>query len=272
MRIHLTVNRAVHALEVEPRLLLVDALRDRLDLTSPKVGCDTGQCGACVVLLDGVSVKSCALLAVQADGGSVDTLEGVSEPGSMNPLQTAFGAEHAVQCGFCTSGMIMGLTDMLARNGAPEDGDIRTWLDGHLCRCTGYENVVRAVHTALRIGASPSHLIVDSPLRAFYDRLLHGLAHGDAEAVVDVFFHEEAVLTTFEGIHTGRAELVAFFRGYLAQHDGLGILATERFVERGDAFYTETLLPATTNVGARHAYNGYVVRDGKITHQFTGVK
>lgn len=269
MRIQLTINRAQHELDVEPRLLLVDALRDHVDLTSPKVGCDTGQCGACVVLLDGVSIKSCALLAVQADGATLSTLEGVSEPGTMNPLQTAFGAEHAVQCGFCTSGMIMGLTDMLARNRAPDDAEIRAWLSGHLCRCTGYENVVRAVHTAVQIGDSPSHLIVDSPFRALYDGLLRSMAAGDAEALVTDHFHDDAVLTTFEGIHEGRDALVAFFRGYLADR-GERIVATERFVERGDAFYTETLLRSPT--GARHAYNAYVIRDGKITHQFAGVK
>lgn len=270
MRIQLTINRAQHELEVEPRLLLVDALRDHVDLTSPKVGCDTGQCGACVVLLDGVSVKSCALLAVQADGATVSTLEGVSEPGTMNPLQTAFGAEHAVQCGFCTSGMIMGLTDMLARNRAPDDAEIRAWLSGHLCRCTGYENVVRAVHTALQIGDSPSHLIVDTPMRVLYDALLRSMAQGDAEALVADHFHDDAVLTTFEGIHEGRDALVAFFRRYLADHGDLSIVATERFVERGDAFYTESLLRSPA--GSRHAYNAYVVRDGKITHQFAGVK
>lgn len=270
MRIQLTINRAPHELEVEPRLLLVDALRDHVDLTSPKVGCDTGQCGACVVLLDGVSIKSCAMLAVQADGATVNTLEGVSEPGSMNPLQTAFGAEHAVQCGFCTSGMIMGLTDMLARNRAPDDDEIRAWLSGHLCRCTGYENVVRAVHTALQIGDSPSHLIVDTPMRALYDGLLRSMAQGDAEALVAGHFHDDAVLTTFEGIHAGRDALIAFFRRYLADDGDLSLVATERFVERGDAFYTESLLRSPA--GALHAYNAYVVRDGKITHQFAGVK
>jgi aerobic carbon-monoxide dehydrogenase small subunit len=270
MRIQLTINRVPHELEVEPRLLLVDALRDGLDLTSPKVGCDTGQCGACVVLLDGVSVKSCALLAVQADGATVSTLEGISEPGSMNPLQTAFGVEHAVQCGFCTSGMIMGLTDVLSRTQAPDDAEIRASLAGHLCRCTGYENVVRAVHTALQIGDSPSRLVVDTPMRALYDGLLRSMARGDADALVAGHFHEDAVLTTFEGIHAGRDALVAFFRGYLAAHPDHEVVATERFVERGDAFYTETLLRSPG--GALHAYNAYVVRDGKITHQFAGVK
>jgi carbon-monoxide dehydrogenase small subunit len=268
MRISLTVNQQPQQLEVDPRLLLVDVLRDQLGLTSAKVGCDTGQCGACVVLMDGVSVKSCALLGVQADGRELTTLEGLSPAGSVNPLQAAFQAEHAVQCGFCTPGMIMGLTDLLSRQGQPTEQEIRRWLNGNLCRCTGYENVVRAVQTAVKVAQSPTHQLPNTPLRQFYDDLLRALEQGDAEALVDTFYHPNAVLTTFEGIHTGREALVAFFRQALYQPTDL--MATERFVELTDSFYVESLMRTLTST--QHTYNSFVVRDGRISHQFAGVK
>src|SRR5207247_199482 len=116
MQVSLTINNVLHTVDVEPRVLLVDALRDQLGLTGTKVGCDTGQCGACAILMDGVSVKSCALLAVQADGSTITTIEGMSELGHLNPLQAGFQAMHAVQCGFCTPGLIMSLTDLVERN------------------------------------------------------------------------------------------------------------------------------------------------------------
>lgn len=268
MRISLTVNQQPHQLEVEPRLLLVDVLRDQLGLTSPKVGCDTGQCGACVVLMDGVSIKSCALLGVQADGHEVTTVEGISPAGRLNPLQAAFQAEHAVQCGFCTPGMILGLTDLLARKSHPSEVEIRQWLAGHLCRCTGYENVVRAVQTAIKAAHSPAHQLPNTPHRQFYDDLLRALDRGDAEALVDTFYHPDAVLTTFEGIHSGREALVAFFRQAIYQPTDL--IATERFVELTDSFYVESLMRTLT--GTQHTYNSFVVRDGRISHQFAGVK
>lgn len=268
MRISITVNQQPQNLDVDPRLLLVDLLRDRLGLTSAKVGCDTGQCGACVVLLDGVSIKSCALLGVQADGREVTTLEGLSPPGILNPLQAAFQADHAVQCGFCTPGMIMGLTDLLARKALPSDADVRQWLAGNLCRCTGYENVVRAVQTAVLAAQSPAHQIPNTPLRRFYDDLLRAFGRGDAEVLVDTFYQPDAILTTFEGIHSGRSELVAFFRQ--AFHQNANLLATERFVELTDSFYVESVMRTTT--GTQHTYNSFVVRNGRISHQFAGVK
>jgi carbon-monoxide dehydrogenase small subunit len=270
MRISLTVNHTPHDLDVEPRMLLVDVLRDRLDVTSPKVGCDTGQCGACVVILDGVSVKSCALLGVQADGAEIRTAEGLSAPGTMNPLQTAFQSAHAVQCGYCTPGMLMSLTDLLAHTPRPSEDDVRAWLSGNLCRCTGYENVVRAVHEAVQMGESPSHLLPNTPLRVLYDRLLTSIAAGDAEALVAEHFHDDAILTTFEGIHAGRDAIIAFYRRYLAERADVRLLATERFVEFGDQMYVEALL--RTPEGPRHSYQAYVVRDGKVTHQYAGVK
>jgi aerobic carbon-monoxide dehydrogenase small subunit len=144
----ITVNGQPRTQEVEPRLLLVHFLRDGLGLTGTNVGCDTSQCGACTVLLDGEAVKSCTVLAVQADGSSVTTIEGLAVNGVLHPMQTAFWEKHGLQCGFCTPGMIMTAADLLARNPHPTEDEIRHGLEGNLCRCTGYHNIVRAVQAA----------------------------------------------------------------------------------------------------------------------------
>jgi len=147
--IRLSVNGREHELEVEPRLLLVHLLRDRLGLTGTHVGCDTSNCGACTVHLDGEAVKSCTVLAVQADGAEVTTIEGLAAAGDgLHPLQAAFWEDHALQCGYCTPGMIMAAADLLARNPDPSEEEIRSGLEGNLCRCTGYHNIVRAVRDA----------------------------------------------------------------------------------------------------------------------------
>ena len=148
MNVSVTVNGVTYEREVEPRTLLVDFLREDLGLTGTKVGCDTSQCGACTVHLDGAAVKSCTVLAAQADGASVTTIEGMSENGSLHPLQEAFWEAHGLQCGFCTPGMVMTAADLLARGGHPSDEEIRHALEGNLCRCTGYENIVRAIRAA----------------------------------------------------------------------------------------------------------------------------
>jgi carbon-monoxide dehydrogenase small subunit len=131
--------------DVEPRTLLVEMLREKLRRTGTHVGCDTSQCGACVVHVDGRSVKSCTMLAVQADGVEVVTIEGVAANGKLHPMQEAFREHHGLQCGFCTPGMIMSALDLVARNPDPDEHEIRSWLEGNLCRCTGYQNIVRAV-------------------------------------------------------------------------------------------------------------------------------
>jgi carbon-monoxide dehydrogenase small subunit len=147
--ITLTVNGRVHTLDVEPRQLLVELLRGPLGLTGTHVGCDTSQCGACTVLLDGQAVKSCAVLAVQAAGRSVATIEGLSPPDApLHPLQDAFSACHGLQCGFCTPGMVMSACALLAENPRPTDAEIQHALEGNLCRCTGYVNIVAAVKQA----------------------------------------------------------------------------------------------------------------------------
>jgi aerobic carbon-monoxide dehydrogenase small subunit len=146
--ISITVNGVVHTSEVEPRTLLVHYLRDQLNLTGTHVGCDTSQCGACVVHLDGLSVKACTILAVQCDGAAVTTIEGLAQGEALHPLQQGFWERHGLQCGYCTPGMIMAAADLLRQHPEPSDAQIRHGLEGNLCRCTGYENIVRAVRYA----------------------------------------------------------------------------------------------------------------------------
>ena len=148
VEIHVSVNGATHHDEVEPRLLLVHYLRETLGLTGTHVGCDTSQCGACTVLLDGKSVKSCTMLAAQADGAEVTTIEGVASGSVMHPVQEAFHQEHGLQCGFCTPGMVMAAIDLLRNTPHPTDEQIRIGLEGNMCRCTGYHNIVKAVKAA----------------------------------------------------------------------------------------------------------------------------
>jgi carbon-monoxide dehydrogenase small subunit len=177
--IALTVNGRAHVVDVEPRTLLVELLRERLRLTGTHVGCDTSQCGACTVWVDGKSVKSCAMLAVEAEGAAVTTIEGLAvvdpshrqasaaprtplDISRLHPMQAAFNACHGLQCGFCTPGMVMSATELVRRNPDPSEGEIRHWLEGNLCRCTGYHNIVRAVleaATVLRAGGGGSEAV-----------------------------------------------------------------------------------------------------------------
>ena len=144
----LTVNGSVHALLAEPRTLLVHALRDDLNLTGTHIGCDTSQCGACTVLIDGRAVKSCNVLAVQAEGREITTIEGIGTADRLHPVQQAFWEKHGLQCGFCTPGMIMSAIDLLSANADPTDEQIRHGLEGNMCRCTGYQNIVASVRLA----------------------------------------------------------------------------------------------------------------------------
>ena len=148
MEITMSVNGKSHSAEVEPRQLLVYFLREQLGLTGTTVGCDTSSCGACTVLLRGESVKSCTVLAVQADGHEVTTIEGLASNGTLHPVQQAFHEEHGLQCGFCTPGMVTATISLLDENPSPSDEEIRHALEGNLCRCTGYVNVVKAVKAA----------------------------------------------------------------------------------------------------------------------------
>jgi carbon-monoxide dehydrogenase small subunit len=165
--IALAVNKKRQVVEVEPRTLLVELLRDQLRLTGTHVGCDTSQCGACTVWVDGKSVKSCAMLAVEADGAAVTTIEGLAGARSgapsgsdseMHPMQAAFHACHGLQCGFCTPGMVMSAAELVLRNPHPSESEVRHWLEGNLCRCTGYHNIVKAVlaaAAAMQAGQGP---------------------------------------------------------------------------------------------------------------------
>ena len=148
--VSLTVNGMSQELELEPRELLVYVLRERLGLTGTTVGCDTSSCGACTVLLDGESVKSCTLLGVQADGRALTTIEGLADNGSLHPLQESFHEYHALQCGYCTSGMVLAAVSLLAENPSPSEEEIRHALEGNICRCTGYQNIVDAIEAVAR--------------------------------------------------------------------------------------------------------------------------
>ena len=150
MKIAITVNGERHEADVEPRLLLAYFLRDNLGLKGTNVGCDTSSCGSCTVLIDGDSVKSCTVLAVQADGGDVTTIEGLAANGELHPMQQAFHEAHGLQCGFCTPGFVMAAVSLLQENPSPSEAEIRLGLEGNLCRCTGYHNIVRAIQSAAR--------------------------------------------------------------------------------------------------------------------------
>ena len=148
--VSMTVNGKAVTGNVESRTLLVQFLRENLGLTGTHVGCDTSQCGACVIHLDGKSVKSCTLLAVQVDGAKVTTIEGLAANGELHPMQAAFREHHGLQCGFCTPGMVMSAVDLANHNGDPSEQDVREWLEGNICRCTGYHNIVKAVQAGAR--------------------------------------------------------------------------------------------------------------------------
>ena len=153
--VSVTINGQSVTRDVEPRTLLVDLLRQDLGLTGTHVGCDTSQCGACVVHVDGKSVKACTMLALQADGTKVTTIEGLAKNGELHPMQAAFREHHALQCGFCTPGMIMSAIDLIQNNPKPSEHEIREWLEGNLCRCTGYHNIVKAISAAADTMAQP---------------------------------------------------------------------------------------------------------------------
>lgn len=145
--VSMTVNGKTVSGDVEARTLLVQFLRENLRMTGTRVGCDTAQCGACCVLIDGDSVKSCSVLALQAEGAEITTIEGLAD-GELHPMQDAFREHHALQCGFCTSGMVISAIDLVTRNPDPSEDQIREWLEGNLCRCTGYHNIVKAIQAA----------------------------------------------------------------------------------------------------------------------------
>jgi carbon-monoxide dehydrogenase small subunit len=153
-QVSITVNGRVRKAQVEPRTLLVHFLREQLNLTGTHIGCDTSQCGACTVLVDGRSAKSCTMFAVQADGSAITTIEGLAENGRLHPLQEAFWEEHGLQCGYCTPGMIIAAVNLLNDNPSPSDREIREGIGGNFCRCTGYQHIVNAIQSAARRAGS----------------------------------------------------------------------------------------------------------------------
>ncbi len=150
--IKVAINGKSHTIDIEPRLLLVHLLREKLGLTGTHIGCDTSQCGACTILIDGKSTKSCTVFAIQTDGCEITTIEGLSKNGNLHPLQDGFWEEHGLQCGYCTPGMILSAANLLAENPNPNEAEIRSGIEGNICRCTGYQNIVNAIkHASERI-------------------------------------------------------------------------------------------------------------------------
>jgi carbon-monoxide dehydrogenase small subunit len=163
-RVAVTINGTKHEHEVEPRLLLVQYIRDVAGLTGTHVGCDTSNCGACTILMNGKAIKSCTLLAVQADGASLKTVEGLAQDGNLHPIQEGFWDEHGLQCGFCTPGMIMAAKQLLERNPNPTEQEIRLGLEGNLCRCTGYHNIVKSIQAAAKVMAPGAERKAPAPV------------------------------------------------------------------------------------------------------------
>lgn len=155
--IKLKVNGKAHLLSVEPRMLLVELLREALDLTGTHVGCDTTYCGACTVLMNRAAVKSCTMFAVQADGGEITTVEGLEQNGQLHPIQKAFGDSYGLQCGYCTPGLMLSALQLLARNKQPSETEIRKAIAGNICRCTGYQNILKAIQLAAQSTKGPKH-------------------------------------------------------------------------------------------------------------------
>ena len=149
VKININVNNKAYSEEVEDNTLLVELLRDKLGLTGTHVGCDTSQCGACVIHINGDSVKSCTVLAAQVNGKDLITVEGLASDGQLHPIQKSFQNNHALQCGFCTPGLVMSAVDLLKKNKSPSEDEIREWFEGHICRCTGYKNIIKAVQEAI---------------------------------------------------------------------------------------------------------------------------
>lgn len=149
VKINININNKAYSEEVEDNALLVELLRDKLGLTGTHVGCDTSQCGACVIHVDGDSVKSCTVLAAQVNGKDLTTVEGLASEGQLHPIQKSFQNNHALQCGFCTPGLVMSAVDLLKKNSSPSEDEIREWFEGHICRCTGYKNIIKAVQEAI---------------------------------------------------------------------------------------------------------------------------
>jgi carbon-monoxide dehydrogenase small subunit len=270
MKITLTINHKRHDADVEPRTLLADFIRDSAGLTGTKVGCEDGRCGSCLVLLDGKSVKSCSLLAVQADGAEITTIEGIAERGQYSAIQEGLHECHGVQCGFCTPGIVIGLTDLLKKNPAPDEPEIRAALQGNLCRCTGYQNVVRAAQYAIDKTNSPVRMIVDTPKKRMYENQVRHLISANPDGLVDDNYNEHATVASFDFKVTGKDALKAHFRNYMRWVQIKEVLSTDKFVETEAGFSFEATV--RTNRGIGRVYDVFVLENDKVSYHFTGMK
>jgi aerobic carbon-monoxide dehydrogenase small subunit len=270
MQVSLTVNGSSHTADVEPRVLLAEVLRDSLGLTGTKIGCETSQCGSCTVLLNGTSVKSCSLLAVQAEGSEITTIEGIAENGHLNAVQEGFWEKHGLQCGFCTPGMVMSIVDLLRANPDPSEADVREWLQGNLCRCTGYQNVVNAVQYAARKMQSSVNLVADTPAKEIYQRQVDFMLKGDAEGLVDSNYHDDAMVVSHEFVVKGKDALKEHFRQYLKWVHIQEVKSTDHFTEADNTIFFEATV--RSNFGIVRVFDVWVLNDGKIRYHFTGIK
>jgi carbon-monoxide dehydrogenase small subunit len=268
--IDLTVNGEARHAAVTPRTVLIDLIRDRFGLTGTKVGCDSGTCGTCTVLLDGADVKSCTVLAAQADGADVVTVEALGESDHLGALQEAFHQVHGLQCGFCTPGMLMAITGLLRTNPAPSEAEIRQALDGNLCRCTGYQNVVDAVRRAVCTRGSPIKMIADTPGKRFYQRQVEALLARDVDSLVDRNYHPDARLNTGDLVLRGHDAIREHFREFLSWMTIKEVASTDKFMESDDTVMFEATV--TSNLGRVRVYDAFVLDDGKARYHFTGVK
>jgi len=270
MKMDIDVNGQKHSVDVAPEILLSDFLRDDLGLTGTKIGCDTGQCGACVVLVDGISVKSCSQLAVQAADASVRTVESLSPNGKLNLLQEGFQERHGTQCGFCTPGMLMSLTELLEHNSNPSEADIRRQLDGNLCRCTGYQNVVAAVEYAIDKANSPVKMALDTPFKHFYANQVRCLIDQDPVKLVETNYHPDATVQSHEWTVTGHEALKAHFANYMHWVKIQEVLSTDHYAETANSIAFEATIKSSA--GIAKVYDVMLLRDGKVYFHFTGTK
>ena len=268
--IGLTVNGEARSAVVEPRTVLADLIRNSFGLTGTKVGCDSGMCGSCTVLMNGTAVKSCSILAAQADGADVATVESLASDGRLDDLQEGFRECHGVQCGFCTPGMLMAVTGLLKKCPAPGEPEIRQALEGNLCRCTGYQNVVRAVQHTLSKTQSPIKMIADTPGKQFYQRQVEALLARDVDALVDANYHNDAQLMSPDFLVRGHDALREHFREFLNWMVIKSVDSTDKFMESGDTVMFEATV--TSNMGQVRVFDAFVLDAGKARYHFTGVK
>ncbi|MCH2082476.1 MAG: (2Fe-2S)-binding protein [Saprospiraceae bacterium] len=265
----LTINNKEFRLDVEPRHSLAHTIREKVGLTGTKIGCDSGQCGSCIVMLDGKSVKSCMVLAVQAHDCSIQTVEGISENRKLNSIQEGLHKYSAVQCGYCIPGVIMTLTDMMSRNKQPDTDEIRDWLHGNFCRCTGYQNLVEAARYAIDKESNSTKIITNSKHKKMYEERVRLLMAGDVDKLVEEHYNDDAIVMAFDFVVQGKENLKEHFKNFVKWVSIKEVISTDKFVETENAFFYEAT--AVTNYGEGRVYDAYYLKNGKIQHHFTGL-